>query len=306
MTTLKDLETRQSPNWCPGCGNFGIQAALKNAIVGLKLAPENIVISTGIGCGSKLNQWVHTYGFAGLHGRSIPVAMGVKLANPELTVIDVSGDGDGYGIGMAHFINTMRRNLDITYIVQDNQVYGLTLGQTSPTSEKGAKGPSTPHGVIEEPVNPIRLALSSNCTFVARGYAGDIPHLTYLIEEGIKHRGFALIDVFQPCVTFNKVNTREFFNKRVYKLEDLKGYDRTNIVKAYEVAGEGYSRAGGGTDEAAGHGRAGVGSEKIPIGIFYQVEKPTYEDNDVGLKMGVPVKADISGVDVGEVMRSFM
>lgn len=283
MAELKDLQTRKNPSWCPGCGDYGIQAALKQAIVGLGLEPENVAISTGIGCGSKINQWINTYGFAGLHGRSLPVAMGIKLANPELTVIDVSGDGDGYGIGMGHFINTMRRNLDITYIVQNNQIYGLTLGQTSPTSEKGAVGPSTPHGVIEEPVNPIRLALSSDCTFVARGFAGDIPHLTALIEEAVKHRGFALIDVLQPCATFNKVNTHQFFRERVYKLDD---HDTSDLGKAFEIAGE--------------------WGDKIPIGVFYKVEKPTYEDSDVGLKSGNPVKADISDVNVQEVMESFM
>ncbi|MFH1218588.1 MAG: thiamine pyrophosphate-dependent enzyme, partial [Candidatus Peregrinibacteria bacterium] len=161
------------PNWCPGCGNFGIQAAIKGAVDELGLGPENVVISTGIGCGSKVNQWAGVYGFAGLHGRSLPVAMGVKLANPDLTVIASGGDGDGYGIGMAHFINTMRRNIDITYIVQNNALYALTLGQVSPTTAKGGKGPSTPHGVIEEPVNPLRLALSSGCSFVARGFSGD-------------------------------------------------------------------------------------------------------------------------------------
>ncbi|MBD3360893.1 2-oxoacid ferredoxin oxidoreductase [Candidatus Peregrinibacteria bacterium] len=287
MPTLEDLETRQKPNWCPGCGNFGIQTAVKKAIVELDLPPENIVISTGIGCGSKLNQWVETYGFAGLHGRSLPVAMGVQLANPELVVLDASGDGDGYGIGMGHFINTMRRNLDITYIVQNNQLYGLTLGQVSPTSEKGMKSPSTPHGVIEEPVNPIRLALSSDCTFVARGFAGDIPHLTNLIIKGIKHKGFALIDVFQPCVTFNKINTYKFFRDRVYKLEEVEDYDTSDLVKAYEIAGE--------------------WGDKIPTGLFYKVDKPTYEDVDPALKDGQnPVEADISDVNVGDIMKSFM
>lgn len=293
MAELKDLQTRQNPNWCPGCGNFGIHAALKSAIVGLGLEPENVAISTGIGCGSKINQWVETYGFAGLHGRSVPIAMGIKLANPSLTVIDVSGDGDGYGIGMCHFINTMRRNIDITYIVQNNQIYGLTLGQTSPTSEKGAVGPSTPHGVIEEPVNPIRLALSSDCTFVARGFAGDIPHLTGLIEEAIKHRGFAFIDVFQPCATFNKINTHQFFRERVYKLEN---HDVTDLGKAFEIACPAY---GGGSS-------TGERGNKIPIGVFYKVKKPIYEDGDVGLKSGNPIKADISEVDISEVTSSYM
>ncbi len=286
MTNLKDLQTKDVSNWCPGCGNFGIQIAMKQAIVNLKLDPAKIVISTGIGCGSKVNQWVNTYGFAGLHGRSLPVAMGVKLANPALTVIASGGDGDGYGIGVGHFIHSMRRNLNVTYIVQNNQLYALTLGQVSPTSAKGMKGPSTPKGVIEEPINPLRLALSSDCTFVARGFAGDVPHLTKLIEQAISHKGFSLIDVFQPCVTFNKINTYEFFKERVYKLEDLDGYDTGNLGMAFEKAGE----------EEGG---------KIPIGLFYQVEKPVYEDSDPGLKNGTPAGSDVSNVDIGELMEEF-
>jgi 2-oxoglutarate/2-oxoacid ferredoxin oxidoreductase subunit beta len=286
MPTLKDLQTKDMPNWCPGCGNFGIQAAVKQAIVNLELEPENVCISTGIGCGSKLNQWVETYGMQTLHGRSLPAAMGMKLANHDLTVMAIGGDGDGYGIGMGHFINNMRRNINITYIVQNNQTYGLTLGQTSPTSEKGMTGPSTPAGVIENPVNPLRLALSSDCGFVARGFAGDIPHLTELIQLGIAHKGFALIDVFQPCVTFNKINTFAYFRERVYKLSDSE-YDVSDLNAAFVKAGE--------------------EGDKIPIGLFYRAEKPIYEDLDPGLKDGVPrVKVDISEVELGEMMESFM
>jgi len=285
MATLKELETRDKSNWCPGCGNFGIQAAIKQAIVNIGVEPHDVMISTGIGCGSKMNQWIETYGFAGLHGRSLPVAMGAKLSNHSLTVLDVGGDGDGYGIGIGHFIHNMRRNFDMTYIVEDNQVYGLTLGQTSPTSDKGAKGPSTPFGIIEAPINPIRLALSSDCTFVARGFSGDIPHLTSLIEAGINHKGFALIDVFQPCVTFNKVNTYAYFRNKVYKLEEA-GHDSSDLGKAFEKAGE---------------------TEKLPIGIFYKTIKPTYEDNDLGLKDGVPrAHVDISNIDIAQVEESFM
>ncbi|MFA6992409.1 MAG: 2-oxoacid:ferredoxin oxidoreductase subunit beta [Candidatus Gracilibacteria bacterium] len=286
MAELKDLQTKDVSNWCPGCGNFGIQVAIKQAIVNLKLNPENVVVSTGIGCGSKINQWIETYGFAGLHGRSVPVAMGIKLANPELTVIDAGGDGDGYGIGMAHFMNTMRRNIDMTYIVENNQLYALTLGQVSPTSDKGMKSPSTPHGVIENPVNPIRLALSGDATFVARGFSGDIPHLTMLIEKAIKHRGFSFIDIFQPCVTFNKINTYDYFRSRVYKLEDDKSYKTNDLNAAFIKAGE-------------------IG-QKIPIGLFYQIERPTYEDSEPGLVNGIPVKADITDIDVGVLMESFM
>jgi len=271
MTNIKDLETRDKPNWCPGCGDHGILMAVKQAIAASGIEPHNIAISTGIGCGSKLNQWVNTYGNQGLHGRGLPVAMGMKLANPEITVLSVGGDGDGYGIGMGHFINNMRRNIDITYIVQDNQTYGLTLGQTSPTSDKGATGPSTPFGVIEEPVNPIRLALSSDCTFVARGFAGDIPHLADLILQGMQHKGFALIDVLQPCATFNKVNTYKYFRERVKKLEN---HDVTDLNAAFAKA------------------------DGLDIGVFYKVSKPTYEDQEPGLRGGHG--------DVNEVMASFM
>lgn len=284
--TLKDLETRDRPNWCPGCGDFGIQVAVKQAIINLGLRPENVVISTGIGCGSKINQWIETYGFAGLHGRSLPVAMGTKLANPELTVLDIGGDGDGYGIGMGHFMNMARRNLDIVYIVEDNQTYGLTLGQVSPTSEKGMQSISTPQGVIEEPVNPIRLALAGGCTFVARSFSGDPTHLTKMIELAIQHKGFALIDTFQPCVTFNKLNTYSFFRERVYKLEELPDYKPTDMDWAFQKAGE--------------------WGQKIPIGVFYQVEKPTYEESDVALKKGNPVKAVLDGIDLGPAYESFM
>ena len=257
MATLQELETKDKSNWCPGCGNFGIQAAIKQAIVNLELDPANVVISTGIGCGSKMNQWINTYGFAGLHGRSLPVAMGVKLSNHSLTVLDVGGDGDGYGIGVGHFIHSMRRNLDITYIVEDNQVYGLTLGQTSPTSDKGSKGPSTPFGVIEDPINPIRLALSSDCTFVARGFAGDIPHLTGLIQQAINHKGFSLIDVFQPCVTFNKINTYQWFRDNVYYLGG--SHDVHDRGMAFQKA---------------------IETGKLPLGVFYEnASKKAFEEN---------------------------
>ena len=282
-TELKDLDTRQCPNWCPGCGDFGIHMALKQALVKLELPPEDVAISTGIGCGSKINQWIETYGFAGLHGRSIPVAMGIKLANPDLTVVDVSGDGDGYGIGMCHFINTMRRNLDITYIVQDNQVYGLTLGQTSPTSDKGSKGPSTPEGVIEDPVNPIRLALSSDATFVARGFAGDIPHLVGLIEEGIKHKGFSLIEILQPCIIWNKERSYEWYRKKVYSLKD-EGYiaddRREALVKAKE-------------------------EDKLAIGIFYQEEKKAYHEEVSSLTNEPLVRQSIEKINIGKLLEDF-
>ena len=286
---MSQLKTREAPNWCPGCGNYGIQAALKNAIVELGLDTSSLVIATGIGCGSKINHWVKCYGFEGLHGRPLPVATGIKLANPSLTVLAAGGDGDGYGLGMGHFIHSMRRNLDITYIVQNNQIYGLTTGQTSPTSGKGTRTKSTPAGSIELPVNPIALALVSGATYVARGYAGDVPHLTALIAGAIAHHGFALVDVLQPCVTFNKIDTYDFFAKRVYKLEAAEGWT---------------SDAGMGL--AAAVEKAREWGDKIPIGLFYREERPTYEDEEVGFKGGLrPVDVGGETVNVEEVMSKF-
>lgn len=296
MTELKDLQTRENPNWCPGCGDYGILTAVKSAIVELGLDPANVVITSGIGCGSKLPHWTKCYGFEGLHGRPLPLATGVKLANPKLTVIAVGGDGDGYGLGMGHFIHTMRRNLNITYIVQDNQIYGLTTGQTSPTSEKGVKTKSTPDGAIELPVNPIELALASGATYIARGYAGDLSHLTSLIAGAIQHRGFALVDTLQPCVTFNKVNTYDFFGSRIYRLEDDKNF---------EVAGPSADgRFEKGVCEAVNRGREW--GDKIPIGLFYKEERSTYGDEEISLRSGRPVDVPSEVVNVEELKSNFM
>lgn len=283
--TIKDFDTCTKPDWCPGCGNFGIQAALKQALVNLEIEPHNTVLVTGIGCGSKMAHWVDVYGLHALHGRSLPVATAVKFANPELTVVVAGGDGDGYGIGMGHFVHTMRRNVDMTYLVQNNMVYGLTKGQATPTSAKGFKTPSTPFGSIEEPLNPIALALATGATYVARGFSGDVIHLTKLIEGAIKHKGFAIIDIFQPCVTFNKINTYAFFMQNVYKLEDEKGYDARDWEKAMEKA---------------------LQTDKLPIGLFYEAERPTYEEQDPGRTGGSLVNADISDIDIRPLMEKFM
>jgi len=292
---MKDLQTRQNPNWCPGCGDYGILAALKAALIELNFDIKNVVIVTGIGCGSKINHWVKCYGFESLHGRPIPVATGVKLANPDLKVIAIGGDGDAYGLGMGHFIHAMRRNLDITYIVQDNQVYGLTTGQTSPTSDRGTKSKSTPFGAIEVPVNPIDLAFGSGATFIARGYAGDLKHLTSLIVQGVKHEGFALIDTLQPCVSFNKINTYDFFNKRVYKLEEDKSYKMPFIDE------------NGMFDTSIGDAmkRSREWNEKIPIGVFYKGFRPTYESSEIGLSEGRPVEFD-NDIDIEDLMAGYM
>lgn len=292
---MKDLQTRQNPNWCPGCGDYGIMAALKAALVELQLDMKNVVIVTGIGCGSKINHWVRCYGFEGLHGRPLPVATGVKLANPDLHVIVVGGDGDAYGLGMGHFIHSMRRNINLTYIVQDNQIYGLTTGQTSPTSSRGTRSKSTPFGAIEIPVNPIDLAFGAGATFIARGYAGDLKHLTSLIVQGIKHEGFSLIDTLQPCVSFNKVSTYEFFNKRVYKLEEDKSYKMPFIDES------------GLFDASIGDAmrRSREWEEKIPIGVFYKGFRPTYESAEIGLLEGKPVGFG-EGISIEDLMAGYM
>lgn len=282
---IEDLNTGVVSNWCPGCGNFGVYAALRQAVLDLGLDPANVVLATGIGCSSQINQWVRVYGFQSIHGRVLPAATGIRLANTDLTVIAVGGDGDGYGIGMGHFIHTMRRNLNLTYIVTDNQVYGLTQGQTSPTSLMGYKSKSTPSGVLEEPVNPLELALSSGATYIARGFAGDLPHLTKLISDGIAHRGFALIDVLQPCVTFNKVNTYQYFQERCYHLPD--SHDTADKCAAFTRASEKWDK-------------------KIPIGLFYRKEKKTYEDGEKVIRKTALAKQSLDGISVEKVFRKFM
>ncbi len=253
------------PTWCPGCGDYGVVAAVERALKTLAIPSHEVLIVSGIGCSSNLPHFLSSYGFHAIHGRAIPVASGAKLANHALTVIATGGDGDGYGIGGGHFIHAMRRNLDITYIVMNNEIYGLTTGQASPTSEMGHKTKSTPLGVIEHPINPIALALASGATYVSRGFSGDPKHLGDLIANGIKHRGFSLVDVFSPCVTYNKLNTFDFFRQRLYKLEGS-AHDPSNLVAAFEKSQE--------------------WGAKIPIGLFYSADRPTYEELEPALKAG--------------------
>ena len=218
--TARDFKGPVDPDWCPGCGDFGVLNSLQRAVAGLGLQPHQILTVSGIGCSSNLPGYFNSYGMHTLHGRSLAVATGAKLANHDLTVIVTGGDGDGYGIGGNHFTHTARRNIDLTYIVMNNQIYGLTTGQVSPTSRDGMKTKSTPFGSVEMPVNPITSAIMNGATFVARGYSGDVRHLTDLMQQAIEHKGFALVDVFSPCVTFNLDNTHNFFKDRVVKLED--------------------------------------------------------------------------------------
>jgi 2-oxoglutarate ferredoxin oxidoreductase subunit beta len=266
MLTRKDFEGTERPTWCPGCGNHAILNAVKMALADHNIAPHEALIVTGIGCGSKLPHYMKVNGFQGLHGRTVAVASGAHLANHALRVMTVHGDGDGYGEGLAHFLNAARRNLDIVDIVQDNRIYGLTKGQYSPTSEHGKYTPTSPEGAIEWPVNPLAMAIAAGATFVSRGYSGELKHLAWLIGEALEHPGYGLVDVLQPCVTFNRGYAYDFYNERVYKLEEQEGYDPGDKTAAWE--------------------RALQWGERIPIGIFYRTELPTYEEQVPALRAG--------------------
>ena len=233
--TAKDFKSNIDPDWCAGCGDFGVLNALQRACAELGLRPHQILTVSGIGCSSNMPGYIHAYGMHTLHGRSLAVATGAKLGNHELTVIATGGDGDGYGIGGNHITHTARRNVDLTYMVMNNQIYGLTTGQVSPTSTQGMKTKSTPFGSIEYPINPLTSAIMNGATFVARGFSGDIKQLTDLMKKAITHKGFSLVDIFSPCVTFNLDNTNAFFKERIKKLED-EDHDTSDWKAACEKA----------------------------------------------------------------------
>ena len=233
--TANDFKGKVDPDWCAGCGDFGVLNSLRKACLDLGLKPHEILTISGIGCSSNFPGFFNSYGMHTLHGRSLAVATGAKMANHELTVFVTGGDGDGYGIGGNHFTHTARRNVDLTYIVMDNEIYGLTTGQLSPTSSLDMKTKSSPHGSIEFPFNPITSAIMNGATFVARGFSSDTKHLTMLMQQAIEHKGFSLISVFSPCITFNHDNTNAFFKPRIKKLED-EGHDPSDWKAACEKA----------------------------------------------------------------------
>ncbi|NIS81073.1 MAG: 2-oxoacid ferredoxin oxidoreductase [Anaerolineales bacterium] len=285
MFRPSDFTVYQKPTWCPGnptCGNFHILATLRTTMAELDLAPHQAIISSGIGCGSKVPDYLKINGFMGIHGRPLAVASGFELANDELVVIAITGDGDGYAIGGNHFIHTMRRNLNITHIAQNNQVYGLTKGQYSPTSEKGYKSKTSPYGAIEPPINPLTLALAANASFVSRTFAGDKEHMLRIFKEAIQHRGYALVDVLQPCIIFNRINTYDWYGARVYDVE-TEGHDRRNKSTAWELAQD--------------------WGDRIPIGVLFQEERPTYEDQEVALQQGSLVKQELKPLSADQVER---
>lgn len=292
MSTVKEFETKQFPTWCPGCGDFGIWTALKNAFVAQGLAPHQIVTVFGIGCSGNMASFLNTYGFHGLHGRAIPAATAIKLCNHKLPVVAISGDGDGYGIGLGHLLHAMRRNIDITVVVHNNQVYGLTKGQTSPTSEKGFTTKSTPFGVIETPIDPIALAISIGATYVARGYSGNVKQLTELIVGGMQHKGFSLIDVLQPCVTYNHLNTFHWFYERVYEL-DKQEHDPKDKHAAWLRAMEWP------TELVVNEKRI----DKIPTGLFFYEDRPTYWNELPQLAEKPLVAQPIDHIDITPLME---
>jgi 2-oxoglutarate ferredoxin oxidoreductase subunit beta len=235
MATVKDFRNDIRPNWCPGCGDFSVQAAIQRALAALGKEPHEVAIISGIGCSGRISGYIHSYGFHGVHGRALPTAQGVKLANRHLTVIASGGDGDGFGIGLNHFMHAVRRNMDITYIVMDNQIYGLTKGQHSPTSAHGFKTKTTPSGNIEHALVPSQIALAAGIGFLAQGFSSDINQLVRLIQEAIQYRGFALVNVFSPCVTYNKINTYDWYKEHVYNLDNVPDYDPTDRAAAMRM-----------------------------------------------------------------------
>ncbi|MBX5464481.1 MAG: 2-oxoacid:ferredoxin oxidoreductase subunit beta [Clostridia bacterium] len=219
MATLEAFKTDEKAWWCPGCGDFGVLSALQKALADLDLEPEKVALVAGIGCSGKIGNYVNSYNLHVTHGRTLPAALGLKLANPTLTVIAAGGDGDAFAIGMSHFAHAVRRNPDVTYIVMDNHIYGLTKGQNSPTSDPGAKSKASPWGNVEQQVHPLSLAISAGATFVAQGFSGNPRQLTRIIEEAIRHKGFSFVNAISPCVTFNRINTYDFYRKSLVDLE---------------------------------------------------------------------------------------
>ena len=283
MAVEKDFASKITPTWCPGCGNFGIAVALRQAFAELGLESHQIVMCFDIGCCGNGANYFNLYGYHSLHGRPLPVAFGIKLANHDLKVVAISGDGGGYGEGGNHFLHTCRGNIDITYIIHNNHRYSLTTGQASPTTPHGEKTKSTPNGLIEYPLNGPQLAITLGATFVAQGYADEVAHLKELFKKAIAHPGFSLVDVMQPCVIFNDKNVREVYRQKVYKLEGT-DYKTDNKIEAYQKAGE---------------------TEKLPIGVIYEEIRPTYEAQLIQLDSMPLVKQPTKVQEISELFQEF-
>jgi len=282
MSEVKNFEADRETAWCPGCGNFPLRTALADSLADMDLKPADVTMYTGIGQAAKMPHYIKVNGFNGLHGRSIPPAVAMRVANPEMTVIVESGDGCSYGEGGNHILHNIRRNLDIIHLVHDNQIYGLTKGQASPTSGFDIRTGVQTHGVNAEPFNPVRFAVGMKASFVARASVTDRDHLKEMIKQAKEHKGYALIDVFQPCVSFNKINTYQWYTKHVYKLED---HDPTDYEAAVKVADE--------------------FGEQIPIGVIYKEEKPTFRDRIPYLGDKALVDRDVKVEDMEFLIDEF-
>ena len=283
MTTIQDFSGYQ-PTWCPGCGNWAIGISIKSALVQLGMSPSDVFVSFGIGCSGNMNDFLNAYASHGLHGRALPVAIGMKLANHNMKTIVVAGDGDFYGEGGNHFIHGCRGNHDITVIAHDNRVYGLTTGQAAPTADKGFRSKSTPKGIIEIPVNPLGIAIMQGATFVAQAFAGDSPHLVALIKEALQHKGFSLVNILQPCVTFNKIDTYAYYMQHTYKLGgDYEPHDQQNALKKAMELNE----------------------QKFPLGVLYKTEIPAYHEQLPQLKNG-PLTDLKESPDLAVLMKEFV
>ncbi|MCL2519418.1 MAG: 2-oxoacid:ferredoxin oxidoreductase subunit beta [Spirochaetaceae bacterium] len=273
MATANDFKNDVKPNWCPGCGDYGVLAAIQKAAANCGIEPHQLALSTGIGCSGRLAGYVRSYGVHGLHGRALPVAQGIKMANRELTVIAAGGDGDGFAIGTNHTVHAMRRNIDMTYIVMDNQIYGLTKGQMSPRSDIGQITNSSPTGSVERPISSVQLALASGATFVAQSFSSDLNQMTDIIEKAINHKGFSLVVIYSPCPTYNKTNDVQWYKERLSNVADIAGYNPSDITAAFKAITE---------------------KEGWLTGVLYQKEMASYQEVVKGYAPEALVKADLN------------
>ncbi|GAC1544413.1 MAG: 2-oxoacid:ferredoxin oxidoreductase subunit beta [Candidatus Velthaea sp.] len=285
VMTPKEFATATPSWWCPGCGDYGVLSALKSALAELALQPKDVAFVSGIGCSGKISGYLHSYAFHGVHGRALPVATAVKLANRDLTVIAAGGDGDGYAIGAGHFIHTVRRNPDITYIVMDNQTYGLTKGQSSPTSATGYVTSTSPAGNPDAPLNGLALALAAGASFIARGFSAQPKALVELIKTAIAHKGFSIVEVMSPCVTYNKINTYAWFKENVEDLTARIGYAPSDRLAAFDAL----TREG-----------------PIPLGVIYEDHRPTFEEQS-GLPLPPIARLDLraSGAEYVAIQAAY-
>lgn len=284
--TFDELSTEYGFKWCPGCGNFGVLNTLKFMIVREKMDPTKIVIPSDIGQGGKLPMWLNTYAIHGLHGRALPLAQAIKIANPSLDVISILGDGGAYAEGAGHFVHACRRNVNITALVHNNATYALTTGQASPTTAQGTKTKTTPEGVFEIQFNPLQVAIASGATFVARAFAGHQEHFQEILTAAVKHKGFALIDVLQPCVIWNKVQTWQSWDERVYHVDKTK-HDASDWHKAMKLAGPTWAN-------------------RIPVGIFYQEKRPAFDEQMLQTIDKPIVDRDISNVNINPLLKDIL